>query len=111
MDRTELLVAFDALSEAYRIAYMDPTYKRFSAWPSDPWDGLGVFLAGYAFERQAMRRDGATIPRSCARAATLCKVNVREESELLMAALYHGVLPRAGLRPENVRERHRRSRQ
>jgi hypothetical protein len=40
---------------------MNPHWRQFADWQDDPWDGAGLFLGGYAFERQGRRPDFAPV--------------------------------------------------
>jgi len=56
-DAAEPLQNFAAFGKLYRAHFMGPNWRRCQGWEDCPWDGIGLFLWSYAFERQGRRPD------------------------------------------------------
>ena len=55
--RFEALQDFAAVGRLYQAQFMDPNWRRYPDREKCPWDGIGLFLWSYAFERQGRRPD------------------------------------------------------
>jgi len=51
------LQSFADFSVIFQERFMKPLWERYPLRESDTWDSLGLFLEGYAFERQGRRPD------------------------------------------------------
>ena len=51
------LQSFADFSVIFQERFMKPLWERYPLCESDTWDALGLFLEGYAFERQGRRPD------------------------------------------------------
>jgi len=60
---SQLLGDFAALGALYRVQFRNQAWKRFPDRQHCPWDGIGLFLWGYASERQGRRPDFPTAAR------------------------------------------------
>ena len=56
-ERFEALQDFAAVGKLYQAQLMDPSWRRYPDRETCPWDGIGLFLWSYAFERQGRRPD------------------------------------------------------
>lgn len=46
------LLAFELVGSLYRAHFLIPSWRRWPDAATNPWEGMAVFLSGYAFERQ-----------------------------------------------------------
>lgn len=97
----ESLHTLERLGRVYRARFLEPAWKSFPGWRESRWDGLGIFLSVYAFERQG--RNPAYSPAAAAAIRSLTsKVDFTDDNlpDLSWAA-FQSKLPDTRLNIQN----------